>query len=316
MTAPILKFWVRIIKVLTILNLRKRSGFPLRKTNSKKPLNTHNLNLKAISVPDQFEGFLNTPDIFQDRFSCNYKTFEFPEIEITKEIIAELEELEHPRNSVLGKRMESFFEIAIRHSKRYDLTASNIQIIDRKQTLGELDFLIFDHERSKTIHVELVYKLYIYDPSFETEIKRWIGPNRRDSFYEKLEKLKTRQFPLIFKPETSEYLDDLGIEVNEIEQQLCFKAHLYLPQNSRTKNAIGVMGNYYNLTDFQNMPWKDHLFYSPKKKEWSCSPEKNQNWYSYPELMDNIQSMLADKRSPMVWMKTQTGYHRYFIVWW
>jgi len=277
--------------------------------------------LEEISILDQFHGFLKTPDIFPEPKKSELKKFEFPEVVITDSLKASLKNLHHPRNSVLGKRMESFFEIAIEHSSRYDLIASNIQIIEDKQTLGELDFLLFDNEKEKPLHVELVYKLYVFDPEFPSELKSWIGPNRRDSFSEKLEKLSKKQFPLLLKDETSNYLEKLGLEPGEIEQQLCFKAQLYTPVDLDLKkdtivNPHGYFGNWFSLEEFLEKNWTNNLFYSPKKRDWSCEPENNQNWMSHSSLLADIETLFQNNKAPLVWMKTKKSYHRFFIVWW
>ena len=72
-------------------------------------------NTSEVDLLSQFTGFLQTPDI-RNNYGSEIPVFEFPEVDITKELIAELEKIDHPRNSVLGKRMESFFEIAIKFS--------------------------------------------------------------------------------------------------------------------------------------------------------------------------------------------------------
>ncbi|WP_026934991.1 DUF1853 family protein [Christiangramia echinicola] len=277
--------------------------------------------MKEISILEQFLGFLKTPDIFPESKDSEFKTFDFPEVNITDSLAASLDDLHHPRNSVLGKRMESFFEIAIDHSSRYELLASNIQIIENKQTLGELDFLLFDNEEAKPLHVELVYKLYVYDPEFPSELERWIGPNRKDSFSEKLEKLRTKQFPLLFKNETSSYLDKLGVDPQNIEQQLCFKAQLFTPldlilKDANILNPEAYTGNWYSLKEFLNKDWKNNLFYSPKKKNWNCEPGKNKNWISHSTLLLEIEDLFQNNKAPLVWMKTEKSYHRFFIVWW
>lgn len=277
--------------------------------------------MKESNILDQFQGFLDTPDIFSENHRGDLTTFSFPEVQITDELIADLKKLDHPRNSVLGKRMESFFEVAIKHSDRYELIASNIQIIANKQTLGELDFLIYDRLYSKPLHIELVYKLYIYDKTFPLEINRWIGPNRRDSLYEKFSRLKSRQFPLLYKSETSEYLSDLNISTDKIEQQLCFKAQLFtedsnIISNPELVNLDCIAGHWYHFNDFLKKAWKDNLFYSPKKKDWSCNPEHNLNWISQNELLDTINSLFSKNKASLVWMKTKTSYHKFFIVWW
>ncbi|PTX42970.1 hypothetical protein C8P64_1493 [Christiangramia gaetbulicola] len=276
--------------------------------------------MNNLEILDQFKGFLNTKDIFSSQTGA-IKQFEFPEIKITDTLLQDLNELDHPRNSVLGKRMESFFENAIKHSSRYELIASNLQIIEDKRTIGELDFLVFDKECSKPLHIELVYKLYVYDPNLSPEINKWIGPNRRDSFPEKLDKLNSRQFPLLYKPEAQNYLQELNLNLDKIEQQLCFKAQLFLPDNSVFHqnpmiNLNCITGKWFPLLNFKNMGWENNLFYSPQKKDWSCDPGRNSDWYGYDELINNVEQLFERKKAPLVWMKTKDSFHSFFIVWW
>ena len=277
--------------------------------------------MKDLSILNQFQGFLDTQDIFPKNDSNPFQSFDFPEVKITKHLISDLEKLVHPRNSVLGKRMESFFEVAVKHSDRYDLIASNIQIIENKQTLGELDFLLFDKQIEKPVHVELVYKLYVYDKTFPLEKNRWIGPNRRDSLSEKLDKLGSRQFPLLYRPETSDYLKKLGLEPGDIHQELCFKAQLFTfdslkPQNASNINPDCLIGRWYSLKDFMDMNWQENHFFSPQKKNWSCHPENNTEWWEYDELLKKIEQLFEKKKAPLIWMKTKDSFQRFFIVWW
>lgn len=276
--------------------------------------------MKTLSILDQFKGFLQTEDIFLTH-PGELNSFDFPEIKITDALKDDLNTLDHPRNSVLGKRMESFFEIAIKYSDRYELIASNIQVIEDKRTIGELDFLVFDKKISKPLHIELVYKLYVYDPELSPEVNRWIGPNRRDSFSEKMDKLNSRQFPLLYSPEALSYLEELNLDSAEIEQQLCFKAQLFLPENS-TFNRSGLInsscltGKWFSFQDFKNSGWQNNLFFSPLKKDWSCNPERNSEWHSYDELLIKIHQLFEKKKAPLVWMKTKDSFYRFFIVWW
>lgn len=273
-----------------------------------------------MDLIQQFYGFCNTPPIFEKSDFGDFNIFEFPKLESTHHLIDELQELQHPRNFVLGKRMESFFEIVINNSARYDIIGSNIQIIHEKQTLGELDFLLFDNERQKPLHVELVYKLYIYDPKLSSEIEKWIGPNRRDSFAAKLKRLKEHQFPLLYRKETLEYLEKFSLDVKEIEQQLCFKAKLFTPElksfHPNLINSNCISGNWFRLSDFLNKPWKDNVFFSPSKKEWSSDPKKNDSWLSYNELLEQAEILFKKEKSPLIWMKSKNLVHSFFLVWW
>ena len=66
---------------------------------------------------------------------------------------------------MLGKQAETCFEFLLKQSKRYQLLAANIQIQGEIKTLGELDYLVFDSETSKTLHIELACKFYLFDVS-------------------------------------------------------------------------------------------------------------------------------------------------------
>ncbi|MFV8225745.1 DUF1853 family protein [Christiangramia aquimixticola] len=267
----------------------------------------------------QFQGFLKTPDINAGTNS-SIPVFEFPEIEFSESLYSRLAELDHPRNSILGKRMESFFEIAIEHSPRYDLIAANLQIISENTTCGELDFLVYDHKTSKPLHVELVYKLYVYDPNFETEAEKWIGPNRRDSFKEKMDKLQKKQFPLLFREETSTYLNKLGLKPENIEQQLCFKAQLYKREHDiadlQLINPEALIGSWISYEEFTGENRKNAVFYAPKKNEWSMLPNSNSNWEDYDTILKQIEDLFEKGKSPLIWMKHGDIYKKFFVVWW
>src|SRR5690606_10935595 len=105
--------------------------------------------------------------------------------------------------------MEGFFRIEIKRSSRYRLLAQNLQIVQEKITIGEIDSIIEHIKTGAKLHIELVYKFYLYDPSIEGEINKWIGPNRKDNLPQKINKLKEKQLPLLFRRETSRMLSQL-----------------------------------------------------------------------------------------------------------
>jgi len=270
-----------------------------------------NLVNTPVDLLSQFSGFLNTPDI---RTNCKkgIPVFEFPVVSITKELVNDLDGLIHPRNSVLGKRMESFFELAIKHTRRYKLIASNIQIIENKVTLGELDFILYDKDCNKPIHVELVYKIYIKDPLLGAQQKMLIGPNRKDSFYEKLEKINSRQLPLLDHHATRKVLKQYHLEAEEIEQQICFKAQVY----SNDINDTTHSGTYIGLEEFAILEDTGARFYAPKKNVWSTSPENCTVWIDFHEALKEIKELFKVKKSPLIWMNKQNVYSAFFVVWW
>ena len=84
----------------------------------------------------QYEGFLNTDGLLIDNTLDGISKFE---LDVKDKVSEDLVSI--PGNIVLGKRIEYLFESYVNESNRYELLAKNIQIIEDKITVGELDFI-------------------------------------------------------------------------------------------------------------------------------------------------------------------------------
>ena len=222
---------------------------------------------------------------------------------------------------VLGKRVEAFFEYQIQQSEDYELKIGNLQIIQNKKTLGELDFILEEIATGQLIHIELVYKFYVYDPNIKEELARWIGPNRKDSLLEKVEKLKSKQLPLLQNKTTKEILNSRHISTKSIAQQVCYKASLFVPRKLQNKlfssiNNDCIIGFWIHFTEFKSDEFSQSKLFSPSKQFWPVDPAKNDIWFSFSEIFPQIESFIQQKRSPLVWMKTKNTFERFFVVWW
>ena len=223
---------------------------------------------------------------------------------------------------VLGKRAELFFAEAIRQSSDYDLIAQNLQLIHNKQTLGEFDFFLKEQATQQSLHVELVYKFYVYDPSFKQELDRWIGPNRKDSLLKKIKHVKSHQFPLLFREESQELLQQRGIELEKIQQQVCFLAHLFVPkslfhQQFKLVNKHCISGYWLHEHEFTETEYGEFQFYSPKKPDWPIQPQHHQDWKSFPEILADVNHLLGHQKAALIWMKKdEHTFERFFVVWW
>ena len=273
------------------------------------------------NLKKQFLAYMSTFSLFREwdglmQFELDIEEveeFDFSKLEITKRL-------------TLGNRVERFFEFYINQSKKYKLIKKNIQIIKDKHTLGELDFIIYDLVSKKYIHVEHVYKFYLYDDTIEHELDRFIGPNCNDTLVKKLTKLKNKQFPLLYKDETKEYLSDLDIEIaqNNIEQKVCFKGNIYLPldlenTNISILNESCIRGFYINKEKFlSDEEFKKHEYFKPIKFDWICDASINDTWFSYDEVYDSIKVLLDDEKSTLVWMRdTEKNITKsFFITYW
>lgn len=265
-------------------------------------------NLKA-----QFEGFYNTPALFETLNDISQ--FEFETIDYKKYDYANFKILQ---KLPLGKRVEYFFEEYINLSSRYNLIHKNMQVINNKNTLGEIDFILYDKKRELYLHSELVYKFYLYDDSFKEEINKYIGPNRDDTLLKKLEKLSTKQFPLLFRDETKNYID---IDLKNVYQNSCFKANIFLPYKKKVSvsliNKSCIKGFHLNINEFLNLPeFKEYKYFLPHRYDWILNPSLNTKWKEFDEIKEELQAFLDLKKSPLVWLKSQDDYKVFFVTWW
>lgn len=267
----------------------------------------------------QFSGFLNTPQIWKENIPFPYSLFKLKNVPISKLP----QTMRFSPSMVLGKRMELFFQYYITYFGDEEVLAHNEQINFEKRTIGEIDFILKNSKTGKLSHVELVYKFYLYDPDISNEEARWIGPNRKDSFPEKLHRLLDKQFPLLYRRETLPLLERLEIKPEEVEQKLCFKANLFIPWKLKDKKDFGninpeaIRGIWMTASEFEESDFEDAVFFSPKKPDWPIDPTHNTVWYSYTEIRQQVTSLLAKNQSPLLWMKSpENDYSRFFVVWW
>ncbi|MBP2832993.1 DUF1853 family protein [Aquimarina sp. U1-2] len=275
-----------------------------------------------MSMPHQFLGFLQSNTLQNIQSLLPVKPFDFKELSTLSFSTIKKITIDYKKNEVLGKFVEQFFEYCILHTNRYQLIAKGVQIFDDKITVGELDFIMLDTYSKKTIHVELVYKFYLYDPEVKQEIQRWIGPNRKDSLPQKLEKLTHKQFPLLYHEQTKIALKDYDLRPGEIEQQICYLVNLFIPfsyQKERLQVHYQdcIVGYWIRMEEVSKERFGSLLFYIPFKKEWVMHPKYNKTWLCYDEIVDDIRQKYLQKTSSLLWIKrNEDEYVRLFVVWW
>ncbi|MCM4158961.1 DUF1853 family protein [Antarcticibacterium flavum] len=270
----------------------------------------------------QFLGFLSTPPLWLENEVFNLDQFTLPPVEFNRpsNLKEEIPSLES--NFVLGKRIESFYSLVLQKSKPYSIIAQGMQIFSDKITLGELDFLLQKTGKEEVIHLEVVYKFYIYDPNINGELEKWIGPNRKDTLLKKLNKLEQKQLPLLYREETLRATAALDIAGKAVKQQVSFLAHLFLPKDLQQRdvpciNPECLSGTWIHKSDFTKEDYGDCKFFIPLKQDWPIDPSKNDTWHSFQEIMPQVQRSLEAKKSPLIWMNDKSGiFERFFIVWW
>lgn len=260
--------------------------------------------------------FYNTPSIWIDR-QFGIQQFEFPKIDL-----GQFQPVPVAANMRLGHQMEYAFKQLLGYADAYDIVVQNLSIRREKITLGEIDFILKDNLQHSLIHVELTYKFYIIDPEIKEPIHRLIGPNRNDSFFDKKEKIKSRQFPLLHTEEGAAALDQLSIDHSLVDHQCCFKAQLFMPLGAEVTdldviNRACIAGYWIRFADMKDSTFGSAEYFLPEKSDWVLSPNDHRKWVSHFEILSQISLMLSQERSPLVWKrKSSFEFEKFFVVWW
>lgn len=210
------------------------------------------------------------------------------------------------------------FAACIQACTDYELLAQNLQIIDQKQTIGELDFLLWDKKENCALHLELAFKFYLLLPDNHPGLDRLVGLNGEDRLDLKLNKLNQRQFPNLFNPVISNTLKKLNIDPQQTKQELALYGFYFSQpfiQNQPAElnpNALG--GGYLNLTELKNCLEKGMLFFTPPKKDWILAPDLNSQWVEIGAIQTLLENWKADARSFMLWIKHLDGSLERLIV--
>lgn len=218
----------------------------------------------------------------------------------------------------LGNYVERFVSFELSQDDSIQILKENVQIISNKTTLGEIDCLLLKHENP--IHIEIAYKFYLYDPNVgDSFLEHWIGPNRRDSLLLKLNKIREKQFPLLYSPECQSLLEELKLDTSQVLQQTLLKAQLYVPYQSEIDfsqlNPDCVYGFFIDndrLNDFS-----DCKFFIPRKLDWLISPHAQVEWMNFTTAQQRILEFHQQKSAPLCWIKRPNGeIEKVFVIWW
>lgn len=261
-----------------------------------------------------YNGFYHTPALWVKQ-QFGLVQFDFPPVLLEPKLPL------LPNNLRLGHQMEYVFAHLINLSLRYKVIQRNILIEQNKIRLGELDFLLQDVELNRVIHVELAYKFYLINPNITEPIYRLVGPNKRDMFFTKVDKLKEKQLPLLRHSSLEPLWHKLALSVTNISQQCCFKAQLFKPyQNTssiRPLNKNCIVGSWLSFDHFNTTAFAKGKYYIPKKLHWVISPHAQVPWQNHFNTLLELNLRMVKESSPLIWHKGPNGViEKLFIVWW
>jgi hypothetical protein len=256
---------------------------------------------KTNPFQSQFSGFFNTPHLFKKAVHGMH-----PFLKTSKH--TPIFNGDFNPFVRLGHRVERFVASELTEIETIKILSENYQVQNNKQTIGELDCLILDE--NQPIHLEIQFKYYLIDLELGTsEIDHCIGPMRRDSLNEKLQKLKTKQLPLLYSNEAKPLLDSLHLKAEDFIQKLYFKAQLFVPYGKEitlnTLNPDCIYGFYFSfsrLSEFHNCK-----FYLLKKQDWLLDVSQDVNWQTYTQILPELTAIHNDNYVTLVWIKQANG---------
>lgn len=223
-----------------------------------------------------------------------------------------------PAGLRLGKRVECFALDNLSQQPQIQVIANNVQILREKVTLGEIDAILLVDKTP--IHLEIVYKFYLLDTNIGDGLQAWIGPNRKDSLVEKLNRLQSHQLPLLYQPESVDFLKVHQINVEADIQRVLFKAQMFLPEDFELKRFNGlneacIAGRYFHHSVLPK--FKNCKIYIPSKYDWLVVPHTDVDWMTFKTAFEKIETIINTQYAPMVWIKNPNGLiSKYFITWW
>lgn len=264
-----------------------------------------------MSDSKRYSGYFSTPLLWEGELN-GIKQLDLPVIKetcYTKEIEKKLR---------LGHLVEYYVEHEFDSHDEIEIMAKNLQINDDSRTLGEFDFIIYN--KGQLQQIEVVYKFYLRDKSLSSDpIKQWIGPNRNDSLMQKLNKISNAQFPVLSTTEAIKTLHSLGINTDDIEQRVYFKAELYTSVDDKEQisplNEAALAGRYYSIDQLQQ--FVDSKFYIPVKHDWLIKPHVDVSWMTYENSNQTFKELIETEKSALFWRKDKRGnLSKGFLVCW
>ena len=140
---------------------------------------------------------------------------------------SELDELlDAQKDRRLGKYFETLWYFWLSHSPDYEVVEKNVQIIIEGETLGEIDFILFDKTTNKTLHWEVAVKFYLGVDDTRV-MHNWHGPNLRDRLDIKVAHLMQRQSVIGEDQRVAHWLKQRGIHIDQCA--VILKGRLYFP---------------------------------------------------------------------------------------
>ena len=167
------------------------------------------------------------------------------------------------KSTRLGLRFEYLMWFWLQDSAYHDfeLLGHSIQIIEGKNTLGELDFLLLNKNTQQIEHWEVALKFYLAEG--QMHLPEWYGLNRSDTLNRKLHHFSQKQFQF------------QTIDHHIIQKRVAvLKGQLYLPLKHHQFNLPHWVNPARRIGHWGNQCLSG--YYRVERQEWIC-PHQSQS---------------------------------------
>lgn len=165
----------------------------------------------------------------------------------------------------VGRYFEALTNYWLRNISSYEVVTNNLQLIQGKQTIGEIDFLF--RQNDKLIHWEAAVKYYLQlEPGCEP--KEYIGPNTADNLASKLHRLFDKQLPRSTPENLTRALGPLA-DIENLERNAFIKGWLFYRNFNDTNRQEPDILNPGHLKGFWLRHGEDALPHSNPHARWA-----------------------------------------------
>ncbi len=180
--------------------------------------------------------------------------------------------LSQRKHTLLGSYFECLWQFFFQFAPNWRLLGHNIQVIENKVTLGELDILA-QFKDEPPLHLELAVKFYLQHPQHNgQQCEQWLGPQSRDRLDLKLRKLQDKQFPFIHNTNVIHTLKTQGIPLPS-QQALILKGYLFhhWQQSFQLPLAVNpqhLMGQWLHQSHVSQLLGQHDIWLFINKPQW------------------------------------------------
>lgn len=167
----------------------------------------------VLACPNVLTKWLDfSPDHITHRIEVHSSEFWLAQFQAYKERLTELDNthayqqltrylLSRPSPNRLGFHFEGLLSFWLedgyaRGLHPYETLANNVQLYNGKQTVGELDLILYNHQHKLTEHWELAIKFFMGAYPFAPA--NWVGINSNDNLQRKMTYMQTKQFRVVW----------------------------------------------------------------------------------------------------------------------